>query len=110
MSTASFWAAVPHYVHQVPSPKAALALVERSAGVLGARVNPLELRVAAEEYERQVSERVADDEDAAAYVAQLEEAEDTEPVADTPIAPLPADAGALADEVERFLRDRGDQA
>src|ERR1700733_1575388 len=27
---ASFWAAVPHYVHQMPSPKAALALVERS--------------------------------------------------------------------------------
>jgi predicted ATP-grasp superfamily ATP-dependent carboligase len=108
MTTASFWAAVPHYVHQVPSPKAALALVERSAGVLGARVNPLELRVAAEEYERQVSERVADDEEAAAYVAQLEEAEDTEPDERT-IPPLPTDVGALADEVERFLRDHGDQ-
>jgi predicted ATP-grasp superfamily ATP-dependent carboligase len=107
MSTASFWAAVPHYVHQVPSPKAALALVERSAGVLGARVNPLELRVAAEEYERQVSERVADDEEAAAYVAQLEEAEDVEPD-DRAIPSLPSDAGALADEVERFLRDHGE--
>jgi predicted ATP-grasp superfamily ATP-dependent carboligase len=108
MSTASFWAAVPHYVHQVPSPKAALALIERSAGVLGARVNPLELRVAAEEYERQVSERVADDEDAAAYVAQLEEAEDTDRLEETATS-LPADAGALAEEVERFLRDHGDE-
>lgn len=107
LSTASFWAAVPHYVHQVPSPKAALALIERSAGVLGARVNPLELRVAAEEYERQVSERVADDEEAAAYVAQLEAADDTDrPEAAGP-APLPPDAGALAEEVERFLRDEG---
>ncbi len=110
MSTASFWAAVPHYVHQVPSPKAALALVERSAGVLGARVNPLELRVAAEEYERQVSERVADDEDAAAYVAQLEEADDTDRLDTDPApSPLPADAGALAEEVEQFLRNHGEQ-
>ncbi len=75
--SASFWAAVPHYVHQVPSPKAALALVRASAAVLGARVDPLALQVAAEEYERQVSERVADDEDAAAYVAHLEEADDS---------------------------------
>ena len=43
---------VPHYVHQVPSPKAALALVERSAALLGARVNPVELRVAADTYVR----------------------------------------------------------
>lgn len=98
--SASFWAAVPHYVHQVPSPKAALALVERSASVVGATVNPLELRVAADEYVRQVSERVADDEDAVAYVAQLEEADD----ADAQPAPMLGDPGALADEVERFLR------
>ncbi len=107
MRTASFWAAVPHYVHQVPSPKAALALVERSASLVGARVNPLELRVAAEEYERQVSERVADDEDAAAYVAQLEEADDDER-RDEANAALPVDAGRLADEVERFLRGHDD--
>lgn len=100
--SASFWASVPHYVHQVPSPKAALALVERSASVLGTSVNPLELRVAADEYERQVSERVADDDDAAAYVAQLEEADD----ADGPSAEpsFYADPERLAEEVERFLR------
>jgi predicted ATP-grasp superfamily ATP-dependent carboligase len=103
LPAASFWAAVPHYVHQVPSPKAALALVERSAALIGARVNPLELRVAAEEYERQVSERVADDDDAAAYVAQLEQAEDVEDALD-PSSGL-ADADRLAAEVERFLRD-----
>lgn len=99
--TASFWAAVPHYVHQVPSPKAALALLERSAVLLGARINPIELRVAADEYVRQVSERVADDEDAVAYVAQLEEAEDSE--AESRLADEP---GRLADEVERYLRQQ----
>jgi hypothetical protein len=98
--SASFWASVPHYVHQVPSPKAALALVERSANVIGTSVNPLELRVAADEYERQVSERVADDDDAAAYVAQLEAADDSE----IDPAPLVGDPSRLADEVERFLR------
>ncbi len=106
LPSTSFWAAVPHYVHQVPSPKAALALVERSAALIGARVNPLELRVAAEEYERRVSERVADDEDAAAYVSQLEEADDSEPEDSEPEGRLNlGDPEALAAEVERFLRE-----
>lgn len=103
---ASFWASVPHYVHQLPSPKAALALVERSAALLGATVDPMELREAAEEYERQVSERVADDEDAAAYVAQLESADDLDIGDDGPREPLQmASADELGAEVERFLRE-----
>ena len=104
--TASFWAAVPHYVHQLPSPKAALALVERSAALLGAPVDSMELRAAALDYERQVSERIADDEDAAAYVAQLEETSDSdwdEPTARDGIRLGSVDE--LAAEVERFLRD-----
>ena len=107
--TAMFWAAVPHYVHQLPSPKAALALVERSAALLGAPVDVLELRAAALDYEREVSERIGDDEDAAAYVAQLEAANDS-----TWELPGSVDGfgtevtgrvDELAAEVERFLRD-----
>lgn len=116
LPAASFWAAVPHYVHQMPSPKAALALVERSAVLLGAPFDPRALRVAADEYERQVSERVADDEDAAAYVAQLEDAEDYETgVGEDDVARSGetesagrlrlATADELAADVERFLRD-----
>ena len=60
----------------------------------------LELRIAADEYERQVSERVAADEDAAAYVAQLEEAEDSEPDDGQALT-----ADSLADEIEQFLRE-----
>jgi predicted ATP-grasp superfamily ATP-dependent carboligase len=105
--TASFWAAVPHYVHQLPSPKAALALVERSAALLGAPVDSLELRAAAQDYERQVTERIADDEDAAAYVAQLEDAEDDE--TDQTLEPGDrlrlGNIDELAAEVERFLRE-----
>jgi hypothetical protein len=52
----------------------------------------------------EVSARVADDEDAAAYVAQLEEADDLEHRAEAAEDPLPS-ADSLAAEVERFLRD-----
>ena len=104
--TASFWAAVPHYVHQLPSPKAALALVERSAALLGAPVDSIELRAAAVEYERQVSERVADDDEATAYVASLEETVDDDwPGSEEPEALGMGTIDELAAEVEHFLRD-----
>ena len=35
IAVASLWAAVPQYAAQVPSPKAALALVERACGLIG---------------------------------------------------------------------------
>ena len=107
--TAMFWAAVPHYVHQMPSPKAALALVERSAALLGAPVDVLELRAAALDYEHEVSERIGDDEDAAAYVAQLEETLDSSwgtPDSADGLGPgTDSSIDELAAEVERFLRD-----
>lgn len=99
------WASVPHYVHQVTSPKAALALVERAALMLGTAVDPVELRAAGEVYLQQVSERVADDVEAAAYVAQLEEAADRQ-AAEAPPAGLPIASGdSLAAEAQRYLRE-----
>jgi predicted ATP-grasp superfamily ATP-dependent carboligase len=107
LPSAGLWASVPHYVHQVTSPKAALALVERAASMVGTRLDPVELRAAGEVYVRTVNERVADDDDAAAYVAQLEEAADRQ-AAESPEADivLPS-ADSLAAEAERFLRDYG---
>jgi predicted ATP-grasp superfamily ATP-dependent carboligase len=107
---ASFWAAVPHYVHQIPSPKAALALVERSAALFGATLDAGDLRRAAVEWEREVSERVADDEEASAYVAQLEDAEDTEGATEFGIERLRmGNIDDLAAEVERYLRQHRPQ-
>ena len=103
---ASLWATVPHYVQQVLSPKAALALVLRAAELVGGRVDPLDLREAGDEYERQVNERLVDDEEATAYVRTLEEAYDSE-TRTTVELPLPS-ADTLAAEAERFLRDQGD--
>ncbi|HMC52739.1 MAG TPA: PAC2 family protein [Acidimicrobiales bacterium] len=97
---ASLWAAVPHYVHQTPSPKATLALVERATALLGTHVDVVDLQVAAASYERQVSELVALDEDLAAYVARLEESEQDEEAE-------VASGDTLAAEVERFLKDHG---
>ena len=108
--SASLWASVPHYVSQVPSPKATLALVERTSELLGVSVEVTDLQIASAAYERSVDERVADDEEAAAYVRQLEEAAEAEEHETEDTAPIePPDLpsrDALAAEVERFLRDQ----
>lgn len=102
LASASLWAAVPHYVGQVPSPKATLALVEGLAALLGASIETEALGREAEDYEREITERVEADEDIAAYVRQLEEASDlAEGEPDVPTAEH------LAAEAERFLRDQG---
>lgn len=98
----SLWASVPHYVAQSPSPKATLALVERTAGLLGVSLDAFDLKVATSVYERQVNEMVAADEDAIVYVAHLEEAGDDESDGEDPIEPVSGDA--LAAEVTQFLR------
>lgn len=104
----SLWASVPHYVAQSPSPKATLALVERTAGLLGVSVEAFDLKVATSVYERQVNEMVAADEDAVVYVAHLEEAGDDEAGDQELIEPMSGDA--LAAEVSQFLREhQGEQ-
>jgi hypothetical protein len=107
--TASLWASVPHYVSQSSSPKATLALVERTARLLGTTVDVVDLEVASAAYERQVNELVASDEDALAYVRRLEE-EDAETgpnrnPADEGPRLRPASGEHLAAEVERYLRE-----
>jgi predicted ATP-grasp superfamily ATP-dependent carboligase len=103
LPSASLWAAVPHYVSLAPSPKAAAALCERLATLLGATIDIAELEEAAEAYVRQVSEAIAADEDTAAYVEDLErrvdELEETE---------IPS-GESLAAELSRFLREREEQ-
>jgi proteasome assembly chaperone (PAC2) family protein len=98
LPTASLWAAVPSYVPGSPSPKAQLALVERTARLLEVGVATTELEIASAEYERQIDALVEDDEESAEYVAALERAYDAGELED--------DSGTLVDEVERFLRDR----
>nr|WP_231905401.1 PAC2 family protein [Saccharothrix espanaensis] len=97
----SFWAAVPHYVSQPPSPKATLALLHRVEEVLDVEVPLGALPEQAEEWERTVSEMADEDEDVRNYVRALEERGDAE------IQITEASGDAIAAEFERYLRRRG---
>jgi proteasome assembly chaperone (PAC2) family protein len=106
IDSASLWAAVPHYLAVNPNPKAALALVEKTVALVGAPVAIDELARATTTYEEQVSEMVASDEDVQAYVRLLEQRADE---GDEELDPSDLPSGdALADELERFLRERGE--
>lgn len=99
LRSASLWATVPSYVPGAPSPKAALALIERTSAMLETTVATTDLEIAAAAYERQVSELVDADEETATYVTSLEEQHDRAPDV------LPS-AETIAEEVERFLREQ----
>jgi proteasome assembly chaperone (PAC2) family protein len=102
--SASLWAAVPHYVSLTPSPRGALALCERLGSVLGIEIDADELEEAARNYEEQVSEAVASDEETAAYVDELERRSDQLEDA----TELPS-GDALAAELTRFLKERDEE-
>ena len=82
-----------------PSPRAALALCERLASLLGATIDTAELAQASDEYAEQVSQAVASDAETAAYVEELEQRSDE-------IAAQDVSGETLAAELTRFLRDR----
>ncbi|MBQ0926439.1 PAC2 family protein [Saccharopolyspora endophytica] len=97
----SFWAAVPHYVSQPPSPKATLALLHRVEEALDVEVPLGNLPDQAEEWEETVSEMAEEDEDVRNYVRALEERGDAE------VRLTEASGDAIAAEFERYLRRRG---
>jgi PAC2 family len=97
----SIWASVPHYVHNAPSPKATLALVERLEEVLGIPIPHGDLEEESSAWESGIDAIAGEDEDMAAYIEQLEQARDT---VDSP----DASGEAIAKEFERYLRRRGD--
>ena len=99
-SSASLWAAVPTYVPGAPSPKATLALVAKTAELLDVEVITTDLEIASASYERQIDELVDDDDETRAYVSALEQRHDE--------SASSGDPAGLIEEVERFLRERGD--
>ena len=99
LASASLWATVPSYVPGASSPKAALALIERTTAMLETSLVATDLEVASSAYERQVSELVAADEETSSYVASLEARYDE----GLPVVPS---LESIAEEVERFLREQ----
>ena len=109
LAAASLWAAVPGYAAQVPSAKAALALLERACAVMSASPPAGALVGAAREYDARVAAVIADDEDLMDYVTRLESMLDDEADSDADdddSASLDPDStDELVEKVERFLRE-----
>jgi proteasome assembly chaperone (PAC2) family protein len=101
----SFWASVPHYLPSVPSAPAALALLQSLSKLLGSDFDAARLERASEDYQRQVSVAVAQDSDLTSYVHMLEERYDAQTEGGT--RDLPS-GDELAHELERFLREKGE--
>ncbi|MFC6355609.1 proteasome assembly chaperone family protein [Luethyella okanaganae] len=99
--TLSIWASVPHYVHNAPSPKAMLALVDKLEEIIDVVIPRGDLVNEAAAWEAGIDALASEDEDMAAYITQLEQARDT---VDSP----EASGEAIAQEFERYLRRRGD--
>ncbi len=99
----SIWASVPHYVHNAPSPKATLALIERLEEFVEVEVERGSLVEDSAAWETGIDALAKDDDDMAAYIEQLEQARDT---VDAP----EASGEAIAEEFERYLRRRDGRA
>ncbi len=105
LPSVSLWAAVPHYLPSAPNPKAALALVRRVAALLRMPLETEPLAQAAVQWEQGVTQLLESSEELGEYVQRLETAADQR-------AGLGGEESvpsgeAIADEVERFLRDQG---
>jgi len=112
----SLWAAVPHYLPVEPNPKAALALVQRAASLLGVAVETGTLAVAVDRWERGVARLLEENEELSDYVGRLETAASaaSHDGGDDPAGgqgtlagdePIPT-GESIAAELERFLKDQ----
>jgi proteasome assembly chaperone (PAC2) family protein len=103
LTSASLWAAIPHYVAAVPNPKAALALLRRLEGLTGIAVEASELEDATARFDEQVDRAVSANPEIEELVRNLEETQEGEfePSQDVP------SADDIAQEFQLFLRQRG---
>ena len=98
-----------------------MALVERACSMMGTPAPVARLAARSADYDAKVAALIADDDDLVSYVGRLEEMvdemgdeddddsfDDDDDDDDRDVGALEdGDPGALADEVERFLRDHG---
>ena len=95
--TVSIWASVPHYVHNAPSPKATLALIDKLEEIIDVLISRGALIDEAAAWESGIDALASDDDDMSSYIEQLEQARDT---VDSP----EASGEAIAQEFERYLQ------
>jgi proteasome assembly chaperone (PAC2) family protein len=104
MTSASLWAAVPHYIAAVPNPKAALALLRRLEGLTGIAIEAADLEEEATSYEEQITRAVAANPEIEELVEKIEteQSEQFELPEDVP------SAESIARDFQQFLRQQGD--
>jgi proteasome assembly chaperone (PAC2) family protein len=105
MTSASLWAAVPHYIAAVPNPKAALALLRRFEGVTGIAVEATELEEEATSYEEQINRAIAANPEIEELVDRIEAEQEDQ--LENP-EDLPS-ADSIARDFQQFLRQQGNQ-
>ena len=100
--TVSLWASVPHYVHNAPSPKATLALLDKLEELVDVVIPRGDLLDEAREWEEGIDALANDDDEMRSYIDQLERARDA-------VEAPEASGEAIAQEFERYLRKRDDE-
>jgi proteasome assembly chaperone (PAC2) family protein len=105
MTSASLWAAVPHYIAAIPNPKAALALLRRLEGLTGIAVDARDLEEEATAYEDQINRAIAANPEIEELVEKIE-AEQSEQLDDPDDLPS---ADTIARDFQQFLRQQGNQ-
>lgn len=105
MSSASLWAAVPHYVAAVPNPKAALALLRRLEGLTGIAVEAGDLEDEATSFEEQIDRAIAANPEIEELVDRIE-AEQKDQLENPEDLPS---ADSIARDFQQFLRQQGNQ-
>lgn len=96
-STLSLWTSVPHYVAEVPCPKATVALMRLLSSLLDEPISAPRIEEEADLWEDNVTAMMNDSPELTSYVMELERARDT---AESP----EATGEAIAAEFERYLR------
>jgi proteasome assembly chaperone (PAC2) family protein len=104
ITSASLWAAVPHYVAAVPNPKAALALLRRLEGLTGIAVEASELEDATDRFTEQVDRAVAANPEIEELVRNLEASQEE---AEFDLGQNVPSGDDIAQEFQQFLRQRG---
>src|SRR5436190_2548648 len=111
MKSVSLWAPVPHYIASPPNPPATRALLERFGALTGLSFDLAGLEQLADVWRAQVDRAIADNDEVKTYVRELEARVDEQAAEEQGVVlgeDTVPDADDFVDEVERFLREQGD--
>ena len=106
VKTMSMWGAVPHYIANTPNPKVVVALLRHLRDVLRVDLDLLQLDAAARNFEKQVDEAVAGNDQLRQFIREREQAEGHDP--DRVEGPIGAEefptSETVIESLEEFLR------